>query len=319
MIEAMRRRLCVAATILALVGAGLFACSNGSPMATKTTGTGGGGSAGTTGAGGQGGTVGGGGTTGAGGQGGVVGSAGTTGAGGQGGTVGSTGQAGHGSCTHGPVVTNCSADAGALPTSPGLDAPCTVESARCQGTWCPDERNGEQPFVEICCNGRWRNYVGDCPGPSIQPGDLFFCNEGFQCTAGRTYCSYANAERTASYTEWCPSLCPAGDCSCFCDKPGGCDFNPPGSACPADICRCSILTASNISLPGAVEVRCDYLVSGSHSCFPDPSVDPQCGVGAHAVACAGPATQAPAGCSTLPDAAVTASCGTEIHEFCCPR
>ena len=70
-------------------------------------------------------------------------------------------------------------------------------------------------------------------------------------------------------------------------------------------------------MPGAVVVQCRYLMPGAGTCARDVSLDAKCGGLSVAMLCEGPGNGAAAGCTALPDSAITASCGTELHAYCC--
>src|SRR5262249_52664390 len=144
------------------------------------------------------------------------------------------------------------------------------------------------------------------------------CGTTLSCAALQSYCLMSNPDRTSASSYSCQPICPAGDCTCFCDKPDGCTFKPAGSDCPADTCTCSTSTVGpGIPLPGAIQVQCNYLVRGSGACYSDPNAAGRCGGLSSAILCEGPAQNLGANCSLLPDSASTASCDTEIHDYCC--
>ena len=236
---------------------------------------------------------------------------------------GGTGGGGFMTCDHPPRITSCSPDAGTLPVVsttpfpevPTAISPCSVEGASCEGTYCYDW--GDRPFKTTCCAGRWRSdFAGPCPGP-FPPGDPFVCTADLSCTIGQTYCSSSNPDRTETRAQSCQPVCAAGDCSCFCDEAEGCDFRPPGSACPVDECHCRRVTAGpNIPVPGAVAVQCDYAPLDISVCYPDPNADARCGGLRYAVLCAG-SDDLPADCTPLPESGETAACGFPVRYYCC--
>jgi len=232
---------------------------------------------------------------------------------------GSTGTGGMYICAHGPTITSCSPSAGVPVTSepPSHGSPCIVEGARCEGTRCYDAR-GEGPFVITCCGGQWLwDYDRACP-TAPQPGDPFVCGPDLDCAAYQTYCSVSNADDRTNWRTSCQPLCAAADCTCFCDNPEACEFQAPGSDCPGDRCTCSTLAALPAGA-GVIQVQCDYVVHDNGACTPNESLDGQC-AGLKAIVCEGPAfDRTGGGCIQLPDLATNASCGTEVHEYCCPN
>jgi hypothetical protein len=239
---------------------------------------------------------------------------GQAGAGGQDGTDDGTGT-GTGGVTGCIEHTLCSAEAGAPPSGPFDGAPCGVEGARCSGFACLDASGGSA-WVSTCCAGRWWPNTDRCPVRPV-PGTMFTCLTGSSCVVGQSYCLIANPDRTAVSVTTCEPLCPAGDCSCFCDQPGGCDFTPPGSTCPGDICTCSLARGVEAGpLLGAINVECKYRVRGEPSCYFDGRLAGECPPGQRALSCTGPPAQGDA-CTPLPDTIVGA-CGTEVRYYCCP-
>jgi hypothetical protein len=232
---------------------------------------------------------------------------------GTGGTPPGTGSGGVDACANGPVITSCSPDAVTPPTPADESSPCTVEGARCSGIRCFDWGNTQ--FVTTCCAGQWRvGFGGHCPGP----GDPFPCTGNLSCAIGQSYCLSANADRSDSIVSSCQPSCAAGDCSCFCDGAEGCTFKPPGSTCPADICRCRTEVAgTNFAVPGAIAMSCEYLIPGSGRCYADPSVDARCGGLRYAMLCTGGTDGLPDGCTPLANAGSTASCGGPLDYYCC--
>ena len=250
---------------------------------------------------------------------GVGGGSGTTGVGGRGGGAGGvTGTGGLDSCAHAPEITGCTPPGVTPPSGPDDRSSCSAEGAVCNGTFCYDF-HGEATFVSACCAGKWwPGWAGPCPAV-LQPGDPFPCGNGPTCAAYQSYCSISNADRGPGHDLSCQPLCVAGDCSCFCDKPEGCDFDPPGSTCPADRCTCVINSAQpGIQMPGVIVVQCKYAIPGTAYCVQNPSLDSQCPAGNIGFICEASVADV-GGCTRLPDSVVNASCGSDVHEYCCPH
>jgi len=252
-----------------------------------------------------------------------------TGAGDAGGQTGAGGAGGNHICSAGP--TTC---------TPGVPLPipsgsfpagnCSMEGASCEGFACHDWSGGYN-WKAVCCGGEWRlpqNLEWTCP-PRLRAGDPFICwgDVGTSCAAGRSYCSVTNVGPSGPANEWlhsCQPLCAAGDCSCFCDRPEGCSFNPPGLDCPGAMCTCgAALDNAGQPLPGAVTVQCEVPPDGT--CGADPAADVNCAPTGLPVAqyCAGPRGQPPLpGCMPLADSTdsgVTDTCAFENHYWCCPN
>jgi hypothetical protein len=247
-----------------------------------------------------------------------------TGQAGAGGADTETGQAGAGGADAEPGTggvpgcvehTLCTADAGAPPSGPSDGSPCSVEGARCSGFACLDASAGGA-WVSTCCLGRWWPNTDRCPVVPV-PGTLFTFKTGSTCVVGESYCLIANPDRTAVSVTTCEPLCAAGDCSCFCDHPAGCDFKPPGSNCPGDTCTCSTARGVEVGpVAGAINVECKFRVRGEPSCYFDGRLAGECPPGHRALSCTGPPAQGEA-CTPLPDV-IAGACGTEVRYYCCP-
>lgn len=241
---------------------------------------------------------------------------GTIGAGGQGamGRGGVTGTGGFDTCVHQPI-SDCTPDGVTGPAGPDDRSACDAEGAICQGTFCYD-MHGEGSFVSTCCAGKWwPGYAGSC-ATVLQPGDPFDCGNSPPCAAYQTYCSIKSMDSGFSHTLSCQPICAAGDCSCFCNNPDGCDFAPPDSTCPADRCMCGMTKGGpGVAMPGAVVVQCNYIAPNIGDCIRNTDLDTQCAGGTGWV-CVGPAKDR-VGCTALPDFATNASCAGEVHEYCC--
>jgi hypothetical protein len=226
-------------------------------------------------------------------------------------TIGTGGSAGFKSCYDSIVPATCTQGL-VPPGSGGSPQTCAVEGGHCEGYSCNDSFGGYS-WAKVCCSGVWWNGSA-CPAP-VHPGAPFACGN-VNCVGGESYCSYANEDRGDHASYSCKPLCAARDCSCFCDEPEGCSFAPPGSACPADVCECGLATsAMGISIPGSVGVQCHFLPAGTIGCARAASLDGQCGSESDAWICS--PISAGSYCTQLPDSLAIASCGSELHAYCC--
>jgi hypothetical protein len=111
-----------------------------------------------------------------------------------------------------------------------------------------------------------------CPVPRM-PGTPFPCGDGgLTCTAGESACRTSFDQRTGATEHACSDLCPAADCSCYCevDSFGGCGFDPPDAESPEDGCTCGPDL-------GTVNVVCAYYgPTIPEVCERDPESDSQC-------------------------------------------
>jgi hypothetical protein len=227
---------------------------------------------------------------------------------------GATGLGGIGQCTGGGAAV-CTPAGVAGPTGGVVGGFCTMEGATCALFDCHGVLTGNV----TCCQGQWRALAGTaCPGP-LKPGDPFVCIGGSaSCIAGQSYCYSFNKAPTPRGAPSCRPLCPAGDCSCFCDNPDGCDFAPADGDCEADRCNCSAaVDSSGVVLPGGVAVGCTYADTTSGNCY--VAAERPCSGITYAVYCTGPRATPPSGCTPLSDDVAAPACrATESHYYCCP-
>jgi hypothetical protein len=241
----------------------------------------------------------------------VGGAGGQSGAGGNDG--GMTGVDGIGECTGGGSAVCPVGVAG--PTEGVATGPCTTEGATCALFDCHGVATGNA----TCCQGQWWALAGNtCPGP-LEPGDTFRCgNTSTTCIAGQSYCRSSNRGPAAGEAPSCQPLCPAGDCTCFCDNPTGCDFAPEDQDCEMDRCSCSTaFDPSGLPLRGGIAVVCTYAGTPSGACYPAEHADPACVGAAAVVYCTGTSTPV-SGCTLLAEGAVAPACRTtESRAYCC--
>jgi len=153
---------------------------------------------------------------------------------------------------------------------------------------------------------------------ALKPGDPFVCANGSTtCVAGQSYCSYANKGGQSGETTSCQPLCSAGDCTCFCESPDGCDFVPADLDCQTDTCTCmTAVDGAGLLLPGGIAVVCRYTTPGA--CYPAIGADQACTGASYAAFCTGPNFNPRSGCTPMPDGVLAPACVmTEARYYCC--
>lgn len=254
----------------------------------------------------------------AGGRSGAGGAGGLASRGGAGGDDGGvvTGIGGIGQCTGGGFAI-CTPAGVTGPTGAFAGSFCTTEGASCALFDCHGIATGNA----TCCQGQWRALAGTaCPGP-LKPGDPFVCyDSSTSCIAGQSYCYSVNEDPSPRGAPTCQPLCPAGDCSCFCDNPEGCEFAPADGDCEADFCSCyTTVDNSGVVLPGGVAVGCTYADTTPGTCYVAVAAERACSGITYTVYCTGARSSPPSGCTPLPDDVAAPACRTtESHYYCCP-
>jgi len=71
-------------------------------------------------------------------------------------------------------------------------------------------------------------------------------------------------------------------------------------------------------MPGVIVVQCKYAIPGTAYCVQNPSLDSQCPAGNIGFICEASVGDV-GGCTRLADSVVNASCGSDVHEYCCPH